>query len=613
MANHPRSTPQVRLRRVRLAAGISLCSLLLATTGLLQQPLPARAQAQPTPRPLYALPDARTNPVFTSSSLAFDSNSRLLFIANMMSDTVSVVAPVAGEVQNEIAVGDDPRSVAVTADGTRILVANRGDNTLSIVDLTADSATSSVQLDGVWPYGVVTSNNEVAYVSMQGSSAVVVLDIGTGEVQARIPTPPHPTGLALWGDFLYVTHLWSGSLSLIYLPQQRVMSTVNTGASLSPAIDIDITRGLAYLPQTRANPDNPAVTYDTIVSPIVNVFQLSGLELAGAAQIALDTADRPVNMPFAVQVDPFRRRVYAANAGSDSVSVINIEGERAEAHIEVGKNPRSLLLNTDNTRLFVHNAIDGTVTILDTSTFATLDTIPVTTELTIPIDVLIGAEWFHSAADPRMATDGWVSCANCHLDGMTDGSVWAGVGDGPRNTPVLFGLNRTAPYNWTGSWDELTDVELKIRQLQAGTGLLPDDQLNAPLGEPHGGLSLDLDALALYMESIQAPLSPITPEDALVARGRAVFEEQSCADCHALPTGTNNLPYDVGTGGEFDTPTVNWLWLSAPYYHDGRAATLREVFALPGTHQLQMSVPQEDIDALVAYLLTLPSDESFTG
>lgn len=612
MPNYPTQPFKVRLRHTRLAIGISLCSLLLAALSLLNLPEAALAQAEPTPRPLYALPDARTNLVFTGSSLAFDSNSRLLFTANMMSDTVSIVAPVAGEVRGEVPVGDDPRSVAVTADGTRVLVTNRGDATLSIVDPTEQAATTEIALGGLWPYSVVTSSNTVAYVAMQGSREIAVVDLAAGDVQARIPTPAYPTGLALWGDFLYVTHLWSGDLSLIYLPQQQVISSVNTGNSMTPALDIDITRGLAYLPQTHSNPANPAPTYDTIFAPIVNVFQLSGLEMVPSAQIAIDTAVRPVNMPFGVQVDPFRRRVYVANAGSDTVSVINIEGERAEANIEVGKNPRSLLLNADNTNLFVHNAIDGTVTVLDTSTFATMDTIPVTTELTIPVDVLIGSELFHSAADARLATDTWVSCANCHLDGMTDGNTWAAIANGPRNTPVLFGLSETAPYNWTGSWDEIADVELKIRQLQAGTGLIDNADLNDPLGDPHGGLSLDLDALALYVESIAAPTSPVDADLSTLVRGRAVFEEQSCNDCHALPAGTDNMAYDVGTGGEFDTPTIHWLWLSAPYFHDGRAGTLREVFTLPGAHQLQMDVPADDIEALVAYLLTLPSDESFT-
>ncbi|MEM6283437.1 MAG: c-type cytochrome, partial [Chloroflexota bacterium] len=162
------------------------------------------------------------------------------------------------------------------------------------------------------------------------------------------------------------------------------------------------------------------------------------------------------------------------------------------------------------------------------------------------------------------------------------------------------------------TWDELADVELRIREVQAGTGFLADADVQPADGDPHTGLSPDLDAIAIYMQTLRGTSSPITADAALIARGEAVYIEQECNTCHVLPVGTNQQSYDVGTGGTFDTPTVNWLWLSAPYYHDGSAQTLEDVFSLPGAHQLQTQIPPEDIDALIAYLLTLPSDESLT-
>lgn len=600
----------------RALLGLSLC-LLLGGLGLFGgTPAPVYAQDDPTPLPLYALPDARLNPVFTSSSIAFNDVTRVLLTANMMSNSMSVVAPLAGELRAEIPVGSDPRSVAVTPDGVRALVTNRADSTLSVVNLQRGAVSETFSLGGVWAYGVVAPTNERAYVSMQGSNEVVAVDLTTGAVSARIPTPPVPTGLALWGDFLYVTHLWSGDLSLIYLPQRRVVSTISTGieTALTPAIDIDPTRGLAYIPQTRSYASNPSLTHDSIAFPEVNVLRLSGLSVQRAQRISLDTAVRPVNMPFAVQIDAFRRWAYVANAGSDSISVVDLQTQQPRGDIPVGANPRSLLLSGDNTRLYVHNAIDGTVSIVDTASQNVLDTIPASTELAVSVDVLIGAELFHTAADPRLSTNNWVSCATCHLDGMTDGRVWADFPGGARNTPLLFDLTNTAPYTWTGAWDELADAELKIRGLQAGTGLLDGGTSpNAPLGDPHAGLSLDLDALVLYMETLRGPTSPYnTADPAIIERGREVYQAQQCNTCHVLPTGTDGQSYDVGTGGVFDTPTVNWLWLSAPYFHDGRATTLEEVFALPGAHQLQMTLPPDDIDALVAYLLTLPTDEVLT-
>ena len=109
-------------------------------------------------------------------------------------------------------------------------------------------------------------------------------------------------------------------------------------------------------------------------------------------------------------------------------------------------------------------------------------------------------------------------------------------------------------------------------------------------------------------------LGSAAKDAALVKKGADIFARQNCASCHAGAAGTDLKPHDVGTGKSadekadtaFDTPTLRWLWSSAPYFHDGSAATLRDVFTMSGAHQLVGKVSLDDIDALTAYLLSLP-------
>jgi YVTN family beta-propeller protein len=388
-----------------------------------------------------------------------------------------------------------------------------------------------------------------------------------------------PAGLVLWGDFLYITHFWSGQISLIYLPQGRMIQSVRTGmdTAIFQAMEPDVSRGLAYLPQTRLNAQNVALTYDTTAFPVVNVVNLRDLSVLRTERISLDTADRPVNMPFAVALDRFNLRLYVANAGSDNVSVIDLTTGQARGHVAVGVNPRGILLNRDNSLLYVHNVLDGTVTTVQTNDLQVLDVLPIT-NLMVSADVLL---------------EGFV--------------------DGPRNTPLLYSLPETVPYNWSGTWDELADVELKIRWLQAGEGLV-EGAPNPSSGDPHTGLSTDLDVLTSYLLSLRAPEDAPAEDTELIERGAEVFAAQECDSCHVGAAATNLQSFDVGTGTSslerhgttFDTPSLRWLWLSAPYFHDGSAVTLRQVFELPGAHQLIYDVPAEEVDALVAYLLALP-------
>lgn len=558
--------------------------------------------------PLYALPNA--NERYTASgSIATTQSGALMVAANLLNDTASVILPLQGELVTELPVGDDPRTVAITPDNARALVVNRGDGTLTVLDITDPNApiVTLTYPVGLLPYGVVAATDTTAYVTLQARAEVIAIDITTGAITERIPTPAMPSGLLLWGDLLYVTHLWTGDVSLIHLPQKRVVRTVSTGAesSLSPSITLNPRTGTAYVPQSRSYAANPTPTYDTLVFPVVNALDLNTLGLSRGERVALDVIDRPVNMPFAAVVDPIRGWLYVANAGTDNVSVVELESGALLGHLEVGANPRGALLSRDGSLLYIHNAIDGTLTIVNTRDLSIRDVLPIS-DLTIPADTLIGAQLFHSAVDPRLSADNAVSCASCHFDGGSDGRVWVGFPGGPRNTPSLYGLPDTAPYTWSGGWDELADFELKVRDLMAGDGLI-EGAINAALGDPHTGLSFDLDTLAAYIAAMPVPDgSPVTADPALIERGAAIFAERECASCHIGDAYTDGQVYDVGTGGTFDTPSLRWLWQTAPYFHDGRAESLQDVFILPGAHQLIDNITPDDIDALVAYLLTLP-------
>jgi YVTN family beta-propeller protein len=598
----------ISLRILSLAALL----LLILTAGYGSLPSQSSVLAQENgSEGLYRLPESRTR-VFTSSSIASNTNNTYFVTANMLNGTVSRIDRTRGDTVTEIEVGRDPRSVAITPDNIRVLVVNRADGTLSMVDLQTMTVTATYAV-GLLPYGVVAPDDISAWITLEGTDEVVRIELATGKILTRISVPDAPTGLAIWGDYLYITHLWSGQLTLVYLPQSRVAITVDSQAdtALSQSIAIDPQRGRAYLPQSRLNSPNPTLTSDSAVLPQVSVFDLNTMSRTPSLQIALDTAARPVNMPFATAIDVSRRWLYLANAGSNNVLVIDLVSGLEVVSFDVKDNPRSLMLSANAGLAYVHNMIDGTVTIFDTVALSVIDEIPVSS-LRIPNDIYLGARLFHSAADPRMTNSRWMSCASCHFNGESDGRVWqlppmaGSVETEWRNTPTLYNLQGRIRFNWDGSWDELADVELKIRALQAGTGLIDTetDDINLPLGDPHSGRSAELDTLAAYLLTLEGPSgSPSQPSER-VERGQEIFEGAECGSCHRVEN--QDQLYDVGTGGEFRAPNLQWLWQSAPFLHDGRAETLLDVFLLPGDHQLITNIAYDDVEALTAYLLSLP-------
>jgi hypothetical protein len=151
--------------------------------------------------------------------------------------------------------------------------------------------------------------------------------------------------------------------------------------------------------------------------------------------------------------------------------------------------------------------------------------------------VLNGKKTFHSAADIRMTSQGYLTCATCHFEGFEDGRVFdfTSRGEGFRNTTSLLGRRGMGHgrVHWTGNFDEIQDFEKEIRELFAGRGFIANAVLDEgtrrdPLGDPVAGLSPELDDLALYLTSLsEVHPSPFRNSDGTLTAdgvaGKALF------------------------------------------------------------------------------------------
>ncbi|MFF4058805.1 beta-N-acetylglucosaminidase domain-containing protein [Streptomyces sp. NPDC001668] len=81
--------------------------------------------------------------------------------------------------------------------------------------------------------------------------------------------------------------------------------------------------------------------------------------------------------PGEVVVSADGRTAYAANQGSNTVSVIDVASGKATATVAVGKVPAGLALTPDGGTLWVANYTDGTVQSIDTATLRTGTPVPV--------------------------------------------------------------------------------------------------------------------------------------------------------------------------------------------------------------------------------------------
>ena len=611
-----------------------------------------------------------------SSAIAITADGATLLVVNPDSNTLSLVDLGTLTTVAEIPVGVDPRTVAVDDAGQRAYVANRGSDSVSVIDLNTRIAITSI-LVGDRPYGlVVNPDGDRLYVAESGADRLTILNTTTFETIQTIPVADRPSGLAISdnGRTLYLTHLLTNTITALsvypftiylpFIPKELLIPNVpiplrsapgtivpntqspnptplrsgdyNTQYSISLWPDSNLIQSIilspdgqrAYVPHTRSNSGNRALTFDTTVSPIVSVISLTERVHLTNQHIALAIVDPPgVGLPFDAAIMPDGSEIWVLNAASNDLTIVDLNTRQRVAHVEVGHNPRGIVLAPDGGTAYVNNTLAGTVSIIDAAAY-TVTTVITVTDLPLPPLLLNGKRLFHSSDDPRLAQAQWISCNTCHFEGEHDGRTWFFGFAGPRNTTGLHGMIQTYPLRWSGEWDESADSEFANRRENFGSGLIEGD-MNCALSPPdcvshppNQGRSYDLDSLAAFMDALQLPLSPAhahgEPLTEAEERGQAIFDDPSvgCAECHPPPLYTDLQMHDVGTatadekiGPAYDTPTLHGLYDSAPYFHDGSAATLYAAITYPSPgseHDVSGLLTEAEMQDLIAFLLALP-------
>jgi cytochrome c peroxidase len=129
-----------------------------------------------------------------------------------------------------------------------------------------------------------------------------------------------------------------------------------------------------------------------------------------------------------------------------------------------------------------------------------------------------------------------------------------------------------------------------------------------------------LDAVAAFMASLKVPRSPYSIAQDEFERGEQVFTQLGCDTCHPGPLYTDMQLHDVGTGDpklernshgrgtQFDTPSLLGIWASAPYFHDGSAQTLADVFRMGNEHNVAGNISETELQELLSFLRALPTE-----
>lgn len=556
----------------------------------------------------------------------------------------------------------EPRSLALGPGQTTLWVTGHRSGHLYGIDTASGALESDVAVCSE-PVGVLAApDGKTVYVACSQDDMVVRIEVSTMARVATVPCDRKPWTLAWSSDRsrLYATHLLGPGVS-VFDPAPLSLSSVwmlpdGVESIADPTSPHGPVRGIYdVLPRPGSDETwtvhmmlgidtpQPMLAFNMTDFPAVSLFDGSGNQLARLT-VTANPGDGGafgdvVSGPRALAFSPDGSLAFIADTGSEDVLVVDAN-QRVEATLVrplPGHQPEGIVASADG-RVYVDERNTSDVAVLTVKSGAYGPDVEVAGRFPriahdpMPAELRLGQHMFYSANSDELplTTDHWVSCATCHIEGRSDAVTWR-FAQGPRDTPSNAGgvlqtgfLFRTAARNKVQDYWQTIDIE------QGG-----HFSTSIPV------LSADLDALEQYVDhAIPYPQPASTLDPQQVTRGQQLFDSLGCAACHAGPAFTDsgsgnptldlagpvrlhdvgtcvtNGPYDDNAVPDedgdprdacrFDTPTLRGVGDSAPYLHDGRAATLKDVFRIAtGMDPAASKLSDDDLDALVAYLRSL--------
>lgn len=277
---------------------------------------------------------------------------------------------------------------------------------------------------------------------------------------------------------------------------------------------------------------------------------------------------------------------------------------------------------------------------------------PLPTRVPVPADnpmskarVELGKQLYF---DPALSRSGHFSCNSCHNVGtwgvdnqrFSIGHKWQ---RGGRNAPTSFNAAFWSKQFWDGRAPLLEDqakgpplnpVEMALDSEEAVIARLKAAGYGPLFTRVFGKNSLNYDNMARAIAAFERTLiTPNAPFDrfargegdipAAARRGMRKVAGIGCTSCHSGPLFTSNefVKFDYGkdeglkavTGRDEDDHVFrvqSWrnVAMTAPYFHDGSAATLEEAVRTMARVQLDVTLSDRDVADIVAFLKTLTGE-----
>jgi YVTN family beta-propeller protein len=232
----------------------------------------------------------------TPAGAVVSADGSRLFVADAGAGELRRIDPTSGPLDS-VAVGDGPAGVALCAGGARLAVALAQDDAVAVVDAAALSVTGTLPV-GDQPLAVACAEGFLA-VANYGSGTLSVFDATTLTPLGTATVGVFPAGVAIGGGRAWVTSLFDSTVTVVALPAATVAATVSVG---SGPRGIAIAGGRVFVGNVN---DGTLTVLDLLTMAVTGTVPLAA---AGPTELLADGATG---------------NLYVAHLGEPSISIVS--------------------------------------------------------------------------------------------------------------------------------------------------------------------------------------------------------------------------------------------------------------------------------------------------
>lgn len=581
--------------------------------------------------------------------VAIDSYGKNLVIAGHDSRKLDLFDPGSGKVKSSIDLKARPNGLLVKDDMAYICTGSVHGK-VQIIDLKHGKQVAEIAV-GHTPMNPFISGG-LLYVSNRFDNNVAVIDLSKRQIVKQLDASREPIGAVASADGKHVwiaNHLPAGPSDGDFTACDLTCYDGGTKTQIPLSNGTQGVRGITI------SPDGKYVVLTHILSRYhlpttqldrgwMNTNAITIVNTGKPAEyktILLDDTDLGAANPWAAVFSADGGKLVVSHAGAHEVSIFDFP--RLLEKMEQSQDAVNELGFVNGVRERVLLPLNGprSLVIKDGKAYCAGYYSDNLVSVSLKDDSPEIAAWMlgdHSASDEKrmgemyfndasLCFQTWQSCATCHPDSRVDGLNWDLMNDGmgnPKNTRSMLMSHRTPPVMTLGirkdaetavnaGFHHIQFVDVDEKVLHAVNAYLRDmQQVASPVLRRDVAEKVEIkkpECLQCHAPEIQRGVLTDAAK-----RGKAVFKASGCIECHPHPYYTTKVLYDFGTlkgldeGKKVVVPTLVEVWRTAPYFHDGRTNSLKEVITIHNKDDKRgktSHLKENEVNDLVEYVKSL--------